>query len=728
MAMPLEFLFPDDNVIRKELFMKQGMLSGLVLLLIGGPASGLFAGPVNSPGSYPFAKASSRNDRVTLGNVKSLVYWQDKGVERAALVPWRQTWSRSQRFTGGIAEAGGRDPGAPTAIACAGDETQIFYPERSPAAPAGVWKNAEALGTAPPGSRLCAMQKNGVFAEFFPSKSTLVMDRLQNFSLPSGFQSAELVAAGEGFMLMTSSKALSFYRRDAKWVMSAVWNHGVSSVGPNTRWDGQDRLLLKADPDGHALATLVSSNDGPRLANVQRLPVSPCDADQVCGLSLAQDESWLLSGYWGHYLGRGQKFIRLNIPLSVEKGAGAVAIAHAGAGQRFTYLGWDDGDQGTLPNVPQTLTEDRARPDRFMIWTKNDDRAVHMEVWNGPLPEPIPEHWLAWEPGYEWSLADEPVARAVADDRWWLERLGAQAALTKLKAAGIRPAPVRVAVIDSGADPTHPWLQAQLDRKAGEIPNNGLDDDDNGFVDDVWGYDFVDEDAVPQDEFGHGSHVAGLMSARKDDDIRNPAPNLSLMVVRALDRSGKSNSIDLARALLYAADNGAEMVNCSWGGGPDTQALRDSFAMLRERGILVFSSAGNDRLDTDKSPDVPKKYSGVVSVAASDKNNRLADFSSYGSNSVRFITPGDAIVSTIPGGGFGEKSGTSMASPLAVASFALLWGAVRSMEPELDKARQIEKVDRLLCESADAQGLETRSQCGRIRLDVSVEKLLMGKE
>jgi len=143
---------------------------------------------------------------------------------------------------------------------------------------------------------------------------------------------------------------------------------------------------------------------------------------------------------------------------------------------------------------------------------------------------------------------------------------------------------------------------------------------------------------------------------------------------------------------------------------------------------LVFSSAGNDRLDTDKSPDVPKKYSGVVSVAASDKNNRLADFSSYGSNSVRFVTPGDAIVSTVPGGGFGEKSGTSMASPLAVASFALLWGAVRSMEPELDKARQIEKVDRLLCESADALGLEKRSQCGRIRLDVSVEKLLSGKE
>jgi hypothetical protein len=728
MAMPYEFLFPDDNVIRKEIFMMHRMLSGLVLLILGGQTPGLFAGPVNSPGSYPFAKASSRHDRVTLGNLKSLVTWQEQGVERAAVVPWRQNWSRTQRFTGGIAEAAQRRPGAPVAMACAGEETQIFYPERSPAAPAGVWKNADGLGTAPQGSRLCAMQKSGVFAEFFPSKSTLVLDRLQTFSIPSGFQTAELVAAGEGFLLMSSSKALSVYRRDAKWVMSAVWNHGVSNVGRDTRWDGQDRLLLKADPDGHALASLVSSGDGPRLANVQRLPVSPCDTDQVCGLSLAQDESWLLSGYWGHYLGRGQQFMRLNIPLSVEKGSGAVAIAHAGEGQRFTYLGWDDGDQGTLPTLPQTLTEDRARRDRYMIWTKSEDRAVHMEVWNGPLPDEIPVSWLAWEPGYEWSLPALTMTRAASDDRWWLDRLGAPLALSQLKAAAIQPAPVRVAVIDSGADPTHPWLQAQLDRKAGEIPNNGLDDDDNGFVDDVWGYDFVEEDAVPQDDFGHGSHVAGLMMARKDNDIRNPAPNLSLMVVRALDRSGKSNSIDLARALFYAADNGAEMVNCSWGGGPDTQALRDSFAMLRARGILVFSSAGNDRLDTDKSPDVPKKYAGVVSVAASDRNNRLADFSSYGLSSVRFVTPGDAIVSTVPGGVFGEKSGTSMASPLAVASFALLWGTVRSMEPELDKARQIEKVDRLLCESADALGLEKRSQCGRIRLDVSVEKLLSGKE
>jgi hypothetical protein len=679
---------------------------------------------VNSPGSYPYAKASSRHDRLTLGDLKGLVYWQENGVERAAAVPWKQKWTRTQRFSGGVAEAAQRSSRLPAAIACAGSETHLYLPERSPAAPAGQWLPADTWGKAAEGSRFCAMQKDGSFAEFFAARSSLVINRQTHLSLPSGFQNAELLAAGHGFLLLSSSKALSIYQRDGQWVTSSIWPHGVSSISSLTRWDGQDQWLLKSDPDGQALAALVPTSDGVRTAQVQRLPVNPCDEGQVCGLSMAADGSWLLSGYWGHYLGRGQQFMRLNIALSLAKGPGAVAIAHAGEGQRFTYLGWDDGDQGVLPALPQAWQERRVLAHRYMIWLKDEARARPMQLWEGPLPDPIPASWLAWEPGYEYTLPDEPSLRVAADDRWWLDRLGAVSAQKMLADRGIIPRPVRAAVIDSGMDPSHPWLQVQRDRKAGEIPDNGLDDDDNGYVDDVWGYDFVDEDAVPQDEFGHGTHVAGLMIAQRAGDIRNPAPNLSLMVVRALDRSGKSNSIDLARALLYAADNGAEIINCSWGGGPDTQALRDAFAILRERGIPVFSSAGNDRLDTDKNPDVPKKYSGVISVAASDQKNQLAGFSSYGQNSVRFVAPGDAIVSTVPAGGFGEKSGTSMASPLAVAAYALVWGTVRDLHPDLNKTEQMSRVDSLLCETADAQGVQKRSQCGRLRLQDSIAKLL----
>jgi len=722
-----KLLFPDSNAIGRRLLMTERKLFGMLLFVFFLNAPRSWAGPVNTPGSYPYAKASSRGDRLTLGDLKGLIYWQENGVERAAALAWNKNGSRSQRFTGGLAEAVSRQPDAPAALACHGDETQLFYPDRSPAAPAGRWITADQVGPAENGARRCAMQNTGDFAEFFAARAVLMINRQVRVTVPAGFQNAELVAAGQGFMLLNSSKALSIYPKNNTWLSSAVWSHGFSSVSEETRWDGNARRLLKADPEGNALAEVTATADGPRALQVQRLPVNPCDTGQVCGLSLAQDDTWLISGYWGHYLGRGLQFMRLSIPLSVEEGSGAVAIAHTGDAGRFVYIGWDDGDQGVLPALPRLLSERSRLRDRYMVWTRAVDRGVHMHLWNGSLPEVIPANWLAWEAGYEWTLKVEASTRAVTDDRWWLERLGALPAQELLQKAGVNLRPVRAAVIDSGADPEHPWLQAQLDRKAGEIPGNGLDDDGNGYVDDVWGYDFVDEDAVPQDEFGHGTHVAGLMIGQRPGDIRNPAPNLLLTVVRALDRSGKSNSIDLARALLYAADNGAEIVNCSWGGGPDTQALRDAFAMLRERGILVFSSAGNDRLDTDKSPDVPKKYTGVISVAASDRSNKLASFSSFGQNSVRFVAPGDAVVSTIPGGQWGEKSGTSMASPLAAASFALVWAAVGALYPDLDKAAQIAKVDRVLCATADARGLEKRSQCGRMRLKESIESLLQEK-
>ncbi|MDQ3231476.1 MAG: S8 family serine peptidase [Pseudobdellovibrionaceae bacterium] len=699
-------------------------LSGILILFWYIPAALLIAGPVNSPGSYPYAEASSRGDRLTLGDVKGLVYWREQGIERAAAVSWQQKGQPQQRYSGGLAEVAFHIPGNPVALACAGPETHIFYPDRDAAYPAGRWVSADALGSPESGARRCAMQKSGDFAEFFAARSLVVVNRQARLPVPADFQNAELVAAGEGFVLLTAGRALSVYTRNGSWRLSDPWTHGVSNVTEETRWDGNDRLLLKADPDGNVLADLTLTVDGPRTQSIRRLPVNPCESGQVCGLSLALDNSWVLSGYWGHYLGRDQTFIRLAIPLSIGEGPGAVAIAHNADGGRFIYLGWDDGDQGQLPFVPRTLTDRTRQRERYMIWTRADDRKVNMRVWNAPLPDMIPSTWVAWEPGYEWTLPQDEALRAANDNRWWLDRLGAVPARELFERRGVPLQRVHAAVIDSGVDPTHPWLQAQLARKPLEQPDNGLDDDGNGFVDDAWGYDFVEEDAMPQDDFGHGSHVAGLMIGQKADDIRNPAPNLILTVVRALDRSGKSNSIDLARALQYAADSGAEIINCSWGGGPDTQALRDAFAMLRERGIIVFSSAGNDRLDTDKNPDVPKKYTGVISVAASDQNNQLASFSSYGQTSVRFVAPGDAIVSSVPGGSWGEKSGTSMASPLAAAGFALIWGAARQLHPELDRAAQIELVNRILCESADRKGVESRSQCGRLRLLEGAQKLL----
>ncbi len=706
------------------------------------------AGPVNSPGSYPFAVSNVRGDRLTLGDLKGLVYWQDNQEERAAALRWKTSPSIKQRFSGGIAEATDRAPSAAAAIACSEQQSLLYDNQRSPAAPAGLWRDADTWGAAPNGRRHCSMRKDGQFAEFFVDSSVLLINRKFRVSLKGNFVGAELLVAADNFLLVNAKgQAASIFFKQGQWQASDVWLHGLGSFSSDARFVGNDHLVLKAEADGNLLAKIAPTADGIRLEPKQRLPVNPCEDNQVCGLSLAADDSWVISGYWGHYLGRGQQFVRLKIPLSVLNGSGGVAIAHSAQTGAFIYLGWDDGDRGVLPGLPTlSSTDDRsAVPQRWMIWRKprtGADRPLlsiqiptssqqalartsEMMEWRGELPSPRPKEWLAWEAAVEISVLMPAASLSVVTDLWWLDRTGAREAQDLVKKAGISPVPIHVAVIDSGIDTEHPLLQRQLDRRVAEIAGNGLDDDNNGFVDDTFGYDFVEEDADPQDEFGHGTHVAGLLAAQSSDsELRNPAPNVRLTVVRALDRSGKSNSIDLARGLLYAADNGAEVVNCSWGGGSDTQALRDSFAALKDRGLVVFSSAGNDKVDTDKNPEVPKTYPGVRSIAATGQSNQLASFSNFGRNSVRFLAPGDAIISTVIGGGLGEKSGTSMASPIAAASFAFVLGVYRALHPQQLPGQQIEAVDQVLCQSAERKGLENRSQCGLIRIQEAIKLLL----
>ncbi|RYZ67672.1 MAG: hypothetical protein EOP09_10645, partial [Proteobacteria bacterium] len=247
-----------------------------------------------------------------------------------------------------------------------------------------------------------------------------------------------------------------------------------------------------------------------------------------------------------------------------------------------------------------------------------------------------------------------------------------------------------------------------------------LDSDQNGFVDDEWGYDFVDERAGAEDEFGHGTHVAGLLMAARNDETFAVAPNLRLTVYRALDRFGKSTSIDLARALTLAQTQEVDLIHCSWGGGADTHALRTAFSA---KGFpLAISSAGNDGLNSDQFPEVPKIYQGVVSVGAVDKKNRLAKFSNYGGQSVDFLAPGEDIVSTVRGGGFGEMSGTSMAAPLVSGSYAWILGILRARFPDQETKSLQEKSLAILCETATP--MVGKARCGIIQLEKATEKAL----
>lgn len=247
-----------------------------------------------------------------------------------------------------------------------------------------------------------------------------------------------------------------------------------------------------------------------------------------------------------------------------------------------------------------------------------------------------------------------------------------------------------VAVVDTGVDVSHPDLEANLWTNEGEIPGDGRDNDGNGYVDDVHGYDFFNGDASvydPGDGDEHGTHVAGTIAAEGNNGTGIVGVNwrARLMALKFL-ASGYGYTSDAAAAIHYAVDNGASVINASWGGGGYSQTLKDAIDRAESAGILVVAAAGNggsDGLgdDNDATPFYPSSYdnANVISVAATDNTDRLASFSNYGSRSVDLGAPGVGVLSTVPGG-YASYSGTSMAAPHVTGVAALIKGRNPSMD------------------------------------------------
>jgi serine protease len=264
---------------------------------------------------------------------------------------------------------------------------------------------------------------------------------------------------------------------------------------------------------------------------------------------------------------------------------------------------------------------------------------------------------------------------------------------------------VVIAMLDTGAYIEHPDLSNALWTNPGEIPGNGVDDDGNGKVDDVHGWHFEqncttgiclpNENAIIQDENGHGTHVTGIAAAETNNatGIAGASWGARAMIVRVLDEYGDGYYYDIAAGIVYAADNGAQVINLSLGGESSSQLLQDAVNYAYSKGALVVAAAGNN----GGAVFYPAACYHAMGVAATDANDQRLSFSNQGQQ-VDIAAPGDNIISTWPLPYlYYYKRGTSMATPHVSAAAALLW----SWRPDWSN-QQVE--ERLLSQADDVNG------------------------
>ncbi len=360
---------------------------------------------------------------------------------------------------------------------------------------------------------------------------------------------------------------------------------------------------------------------------------------------------------------------------------------------RTTYAaiatGWGTAKKRSFTQLPMlavSITDGSSMADKI-AQIKADPRVEYVqpnftrEFHKTPNDARYGEMWGLNNVGQDGGIADADIDAPEA----WVKSIGNDS--------------VTIAVIDSGCDTSHPDIAPNLWVNPGEIAGNGIDDDGNGYVDDVNGYDFGDDDPNVEDPVGHGTHTAGTIGAVGNNTLGvvgvNWKTRLMILKIGAADGSLPTDAI--IAAIEYAWRNGAKVSNNSYGGYFFDQAEFDAWSAANQAGHLAVCSAGNDANDNDGFlPAYPCSFTlpNILSVAATDRNDDIADFSNFGVTSVDLGAPGVDILSTLPGG-YGVYSGTSMAGPHVAGVATLLMASSPGLSIDAVKQTILSTVDRV---------------------------------